>query len=127
MAFVEYNENPKKRRAGDCAIRAVAVATGLGWDEAFKQLAKAGFELKYAMSDVESVHKVLTDNGFSVGTIKVSKGMKRPTVDSFASSHPDMYCVLRVANHLVASGRGNYVDTWDSGDKAVYKYWYKHI
>lgn len=127
MSYVKYNVNPKGRKVGDCAIRAVAVATGLGWDEAYKQLSSAGFYYKCAMNDIEAVDIVLKDNGFKVGTIKVQKGEKRPTVSEFARNTPEWYCVLRVANHLVASGRGNYVDIWDCGDKSVYKYWYKEI
>lgn len=125
--FVKYNVNPRNRKVGDCAIRAVATATGLGWDEAYKQLAAAGFLYKCSMSDVEAIDIVMQNNGFKVGTIKIHKGDKRPKVAKFAEEHPNWYCVLRVANHLVASGRGNYVDTWDSGDCSVYKYWYKEI
>ena len=127
MSYIKYNVNPKNRKVGDCAIRAVAVATGLGWDEAYRQLADAGFMYKCCMSDVEAVDIVLRNNGFAVGTVKVEKGSRRPTVDSFARTHPNWYSVVRVANHLVATGKGNYVDIWDCGDKAVYKYWYKEI
>ena len=125
--FKKANVNPKGKKTTDCVIRAVAAATGLGWDEAYKQLAEVGFIQKCEMSDTESVDIVLRNNGFLVGTIRVQKGDKRPTVAQFAEQHPNWYCVLRVANHLVASGNGFYVDTWDSGDCAVYKYWYKEI
>lgn len=127
MGYVEHNINPENKKVGDCAIRAVAVATGLGWDVAYKLLSEIGFNLKCAMSDVEAVEEALLRCGFSVGKIKVPKGSSRPTVAEFADEHPNWYCVLRVANHLVACGRGNYVDTWDCGDKSVYKYWYKPI
>lgn len=125
--YVNYNANPRGKKVGDCAFRAVAVATGLGWDKAYEGLCRAGFEIKAAPNDVEAVEYFLLSLGFKIGKIKVAKGSKRPTVDQFASEHPDWYCVLRVANHLVASGRGNYVDIWDSGEKSVYKYWYKPI
>ena len=125
--YVKYNINPKGRKTGDCAIRAVAVATGLSWDEAYQQLASAGFLLKVEMSEVEAIDAVLQANGFLVGKIKVEKGSRRPTVTKFAEQHTDWYAVARVANHLVACGRGNYVDIWDSGDRSVYKYWYKPI
>lgn len=127
MSYIEYNINPKHKKVDDCAIRAVAVATGLGWDDAYKQLAIAGFQQKCAMNDVEAINIVLLNNGFKIGTIKISKGDHRPTVKAFAVQHPNWYCVLRIANHLVASGKGNYVDIWDCGDSAVYKYWYKEI
>lgn len=125
--FVQYNVNPRGKKTGDCVIRAVAVATGLGWDKAYEGLAASGFKLKTAMNDVEAVNDFLTSIGFKVGKIKVPKGSKRPTVKQFAMEHPNWYAVLRVANHITCSGRGNYVDIWDCGDCALYKYWYKEI
>lgn len=125
--YIKHNVNPLGKKTGDCAIRAVAVATGIGWENSYDQLALAGKQCKCCMSDIEAVDLVLKNNGFLEGKIKISKGDRRPTVDSFSREHPDMYMVLRVANHLVAAGKGNYVDIWDSGDCAVYKYWYKYI
>lgn len=127
MAYIEYNVNPKHRKVGDCAIRAIAIATGLGWDDAYKLLANTGFNLKCAMSDTEAINEALISYGFIAGKIEVQKGSKRPTVSEFATLHPNWYSVLRVANHITACGHGNYVDIWDCGDKSVYKYWYKPI
>ncbi|MBO5388391.1 MAG: hypothetical protein J6A59_09655 [Lachnospiraceae bacterium] len=125
--YVNYNVNPKKKKTGDCVVRAVAVATGLGWDESFKLLTEAAFRLKTVPDETEAVHDVLMRLGFKEGKIRVPKGSKRPTVAQFAQMHPDWYAVLRVSHHLVATGRGNYVDIWDSGRCSVYKYWYKEI
>lgn len=125
--FVNYNINPLGKKTGDCSIRAVAVATGLGWDKAFEGLTASAYRLKTVPDDTEAVEDFLVRQGFKIGKIKVPKGGKRPTVAQFAEMHPDMYVVLRVANHLTCSGRGNYVDIWDCGDKSVYKYWYKYI
>lgn len=125
--FKKLNLNPRGKKAGDCAIRAVAAATGLDWDDAYIALANAGLTLKCAMNDIDAIDLVLRDRGFELGKIRIQKGDKRPTVEEFASEHPDLICVLRVANHLVACGQGNYVDTWDSGSCAVYKYWYKEV
>lgn len=127
MAYIEYNVNPKHRKVGDCAIRAVAIATGLGWDDAYKLLANTGFNLKCAMNDTEAVNEALISCGFIAGKIKVQKGSKRPTVSEFATLHPNWYSVLRVANHITVCGHGNYVDIWDCGNNSVYKYWYKPI
>lgn len=127
MGYVNFNINPKGKKTGDCAIRAVAVATGLQWDEAYKQLADAGFILKVEMSEVEAVEAVLLANGFTAGKVKVPKGSKRPIVSEFATEHPNWYSVVRVANHMVACGKGNYVDIWDSGNCSIYKYWFRPI
>ncbi len=123
MAFKKYNINPKGKKTGDCAIRAVAAATGLGWDAAYKGLSEAGFALKTAMNDAEAIEFFLVNVlGWHVGTIP--RGTKKPRVDQFAEEHPDWYAVLRVSHHITCSGQGNYIDIWDCGDSHVYKYWY---
>ena len=125
--FIKHNVNPRNKKTGDCAIRAVAVATKLGWDNAYIGLSNHGFALKTAPNDVEAVHSFLIEQGFKEGIIRVPKGSKRPTVDSFAKEHPNWYSVLRVANHITCCAYGNYLDIWDCGSCAVYKYWYKEI
>ena len=125
--YVCKNLNPKGKKTGDCAIRAVAAATNKSWDETYIGLANIGFKNKTIINDTETVDLYLRQLGFNVGTIKVNKGGHRPTVKSFANEHPNWVCVLRVANHLVACAYGNYIDIWDSGDKSVYKYWYKPL
>lgn len=43
------------RRVGDCAIRAVAAAEGLSWDEAFDQLAAYGKKLGNIQNSNEAI------------------------------------------------------------------------
>lgn len=124
--FVKYNINPKNKKTGDCAIRAVAVATGLGWDKAYKGLADAGFNIKTAMNDAEAIEFFLVRVlGWNIG--KIPRGTKKPTVEQFSREHPNWYAVLRVSHHITCCGKGNYVDIWDCGSNHVYKYWYKEI
>lgn len=125
--YVEYNINPKHKKTGDCAIRAVAVATGLGWEHAYDGLAAAGKEVCSAMNDVDAIHHFLTSIGFKEGKVKVPRGSKRPTVAQFAAEHPDWYIVMRVSHHITCAGRGKYVDIWDCGDMSLYKYWYRTV
>lgn len=125
--YIEYNLNPNKKKVEDCAIRAVSAATGKSWDETYIGLANMGFDMKNVMSSADVVGKYLISLGFKQGKIKISKGESRIRVSEFATLYPNIYAVLRVANHFVATGKGNYIDIWDSGDCAIYKYWYKEI
>ncbi len=84
--FIEYNANPKHRKVGDCAIRAVAVANGISWDMAYNLLAEAGYEVKASMSDVEAVDHLLTGLGWSTGTIRIAKGAKKTKGCRFCSN-----------------------------------------
>lgn len=38
--WIKYNANPVANRTEDCAIRAVAVALDIPWDDAFDQIAR---------------------------------------------------------------------------------------
>jgi len=62
--------------------------------------------------------------GFEYTGVSNKKGSKRPTVKSFALSHPKGKYVVSVARHAVAVVDGVYYDTWDSGYKSLYG-WYE--
>ena len=68
--FRFYNENPKNHRTGDCVIRAIGLATELGWDEAYKSLCKFGYKKKLMPNDKQCYDKWLQENGW--------KKMKQP-------------------------------------------------
>lgn len=123
----KFNAHPSGKKTGDCAIRAVAVATSIPWKQAYRELANNGISLEVEMSEPEAVEAVLVSHGFRVGKISKQAGVKKPTVSQFATMHPEWVCVLRVANHFVATAGGHYIDTWDSGNKSIYKYWYKPV
>ena len=62
--WVKFNNNPAGRVVGDCAIRAVSLALGVDWEEAYNLIADAG----YAMGDMPSSDSVwgavLRQHGF---------------------------------------------------------------
>ncbi|MFM9972920.1 MAG: hypothetical protein ACKVQK_31475 [Burkholderiales bacterium] len=60
--------------------------------------------------------------GFKACKVEIINGHK-PTVKEFALTHPQGIYILRVANHIVTVKNGLYFDSWDSGDKSIYKYW----
>ena len=45
------------------------------------------------------------------------------TVRQFADEHPTGIYVVFVGQHVVAVIDGNYIDTWDSGDRVPIYYW----
>lgn len=120
-----YNPNPLKKSTSDCVARAICKATGKDWDTVYAELFKIGFELKVMPNDDEAWKEYLIRAGFIYHSIKVKKGSRRPTVDSFARSHRKGTFVLRVANHIVTCEDGYYFDTWDCGDKSLYGYYEK--
>ena len=120
-----YNPNPKKLGTNDCVIRSICKATDKDWDVVYRELCEIGFELKVMPNADESWKEYLMRNHFIQHKVSNRKGMKRPTVSSFAAQNKKGTYILRVANHLVACVDGYYYDTWDCGDKSLYGYWEK--
>lgn len=49
----KFNPNPRGSSVGDCAVRAVAAATGQSWEQAYIGLAMMG----YALGDMPSANR----------------------------------------------------------------------
>lgn len=126
MAYVFYNPNPSNKRVGDCAVRAVSKATGQNWPNTYISLCSEGLALR----DMPSANYVwgmfLKKFGFEEYMIS-SVCPECITVAQFAKSHPKGRYVLATQNHVVAVCKGDYYDTWDSGDEIVLYYYKKEI
>lgn len=121
--WVNHNENPKKRKASDCVIRAIATATGRSWDEVFMGLSELAFKEKRILNEKATYTKFLTNIGFEKGKIESGRGINRPTVASFARANPRGTYILFCARHLVTIVNGAYYDIFDSGNMSVYTYY----
>ena len=45
MAWIEFNNNPIGKKVGDCSVRAVSKALGMGWEAAYIALVISGMQL----------------------------------------------------------------------------------
>lgn len=122
--YYQPNEKDKKDEYGDCVIRALTKALNKSWFEVYDELVPIARELQCMPNGKPAYEKYLLDNGFKYGIISVKKGSKRPTVESFTKEHKEGSYILRAAHHLVASVDGLFYDTWKSGNKCLYGYWY---
>lgn len=120
--YYQPNELDKKHETGDCVIRALSKVLNLSWVETYDALVPIGRELHENM-DLKCAVRLLETNGFVAESIKVTKGSKRPTVESFAKEHPQGKYFLQVASHVVAVVDGFYYDTWNCGASCLYKFW----
>lgn len=125
--FVYYQPNTLdiKDSSGDCVIRALTKALGKSWVEVFDELVPYARELQCMPNGQPCFEKYVDDNGFIYEGVSNKKGTKRPTVESFAKSHPEGVYIARVAHHVVTIIDGQYFDTWDSGSKSMYGFWHK--
>ena len=120
----EFNGNPTGRSVGDCAVRAVSVALGISWEEAYSLIAAMG----YAMGDMPSSDAVwgavLRQNGFYRQSIPDTCPMCY-TASDFASEHPRGVYVLGFGGHVATIKDGVLYDSWDSSNEIPQFYWYK--
>lgn len=122
--WVEFNNNPLKRRVGDCSVRSIAKALDVDWETAYALLVTNG----YAMCDMPSSNivsnSVLRQHGFK----KASVSNKCPdcfSVKDFCELNKRGVYVLYTDGHVVTVVNGDYYDAWDSGDKIPMAIWYK--
>lgn len=120
--YKEFNANPKGRKTGDCLIRAFSLASGKTWEETLTDLYQIALDIKASPTESETCAKYADQLGFKSGKAEIVRH-HRPTVASFAKSHPIGTFVLRLAHHVVTVKDGVYYDIWDCGAKSVYKYW----
>ena len=122
--WVEYNPNPVGRRAGDCAVRAVAKALDVSWETAYAMLAANG----YAMGDLPNADYVwgatLRQHGFYRKALP-SDCPDCYTVEEFSEEHPNGTYVLGCGNHVVTVVDGNAYDSWDSTQCVPQYAWYR--
>lgn len=112
-----FNDNPRHRNVGDCAVRAIGKACGLTWQEAYLEL---------ILVDMPSANSVWGTFLASCGFIKehiADSCEKEYTVIRFAADHPEGTYVLALSGHVVAVVDGDYFDTWDSGYEIVLYDW----
>jgi hypothetical protein len=124
MAYVYTNPNPKGALIGDCAVRAIALANGLSWNEAYMELTEYGFRMKN-LPNADSVWgALLKDYGFAKKVIP-DTCPNCYSIREFCADHPLGTYVIGTGSHVVAVINGDYYDSWDSGDEVPIVYWRK--
>lgn len=124
--FVPTQPNPTekgtKSTKGDCVIRALSIAGGISWLEAFDLLVTYARKTYDVPSGQTCYEKVYEKFGFVKHSVRVVKGEKRMTVEDFCKKHPGGRYILKVANHNTAVVDGICRDTWNPANKCVYTY-----
>ena len=124
MAFVYFNPNPvhPKGGIGDCAVRAIAKALTLSWEEAYTKLSTNGFLMGDMPSSDSVWGSVLRQAGYERETIP-NTCPDCYTVEDFCNDHPEGIFVLKSNGHVAAVVNGDLHDSWDSsGNIPIYMY-----
>lgn len=129
-AFYEYNDGGRaaagfKGSTGDCAVRAMAIATGIPYADCYKELAQANKDAGKPKSVRGGImkgdfDKVLKRHGWVWHSAPKFEGRK-----ARAGDLPDGMVVARMARHFAAVSYRTVNDSFDSRHKMVYGYWQK--
>ena len=123
--FIHYNPNPvRSDGVGDCAVRAVAKATDLTWEQAYTELSTSGFLMGDVMNSDQVLAAVLRKHGFVRGSVP-EECPDCYTVADFAAEHPDGTYVVKSDNHVATIIDGNIFDAWDSSKRVPLWFWKK--
>ena len=111
--------------AGDCGARAMAIALGLDYKAAYKELAQANSDNGRAKSARNGINKetyseVLERHGWEWVKAPVFQGRR-----ARCSDMPKGMVIARQAHHFVAVLDGVAIDSWDCTKRMVYGYWVK--
>lgn len=118
----EYNPSPMGSRVGDCAVRAIAGAMDISWDEAYIRLAVQGFN----MCDMPSSNSVINALMRSSGFVRKNISNECPncyTFKDFCEDHPTGTYVLGTGNHVACVKNGILRDAWNSENEIPLYYW----
>ena len=120
--WIKYNANPVSIRTEDCAIRAVSVALGISWDDAFDLIAHNAKQMGNVMHSNAVFGSVLRQHGF-VREIIPNSCPDCYTIKDFCREYPEGVYVVGTGSHVVAVINGDYIDTWDSGNEIPIYFW----
>lgn len=120
--YIYYNPNPAGRNVGDCAVRAVAKALGVSWEEAFEILTQAAYDMADLPSSNSVIGAVLREHGFYRYAIP-NTCPDCYTAADFARDHPRGTYVLFFGNHVCTIYNGNVFDSWDSSAECPQYFW----
>lgn len=119
-----YLNNPTDRSVGDCAVRAVSVALGIDWEQAYILIAAAGFSMGDMPSSNSVWGAVLRQHGFS----RYNLPDDCPdcfTAADFVRDHPHGIYVLGFGNHVATAIDGIIYDAWNSSNEIVQYVWHR--
>ena len=119
-----FQNNPAGRNVGDCSVRAISAALGISWEDAYAEIAKAGFLMADMPSSNSVWGAVLRQRGFYRHAIP-NTCPDCYTMEQFAEDHPDGIYVVGTGNHVATIRDGWIMDAWDSSMEVPVYYWQK--
>lgn len=123
--FRECNPHPQKKMVGDCVKRAITIASEINYHDVAIMLNRYRKESgcrKFNNRDNWKEFVVNVLHGIDKGNMQYANHGQRFLVCDYAETISNK-AIVQCSHHIVACMNGKYYDTWDSGEKSIYKAW----
>lgn len=120
--YRKFNPNPCGKSVGDCSVRAVSKALGIGWREAYCLNAAQGFNMCDVMSSNAVWGTVLKNHGFNQYPL-LDRYPSTYTAEDFLNEHKKGVFVLGFSGHVATAIDGILYDSWDSSSETPVYVW----
>lgn len=124
MSYIFYNPNPVAANVMDCAVRAVAKALDITWEDAYLRLMVNGYRMGDILPSDNVWGSVLRQNGFYKEIIP-NTCPDCYTAADFCKDNPEGTFILGFGGHVATVVDGDLYDSWDSSSMIPIYYWYK--
>lgn len=125
ISFHFHNANPKNRNTTDCVVRAIATATGKGWDEVLVELTETAIKHKQMINDPACFGKYLESLGWEKRPQPRKDNGKKFTGKEFVKYFKGTAVANIGGGHTTCFKYGVAWDTWDCTDGTIGNYWTK--
>ena len=126
MEYIYKNNNPMKKRNGDCVIQAISTALDKPWEEVYLGLAETGLLLCSLPNNNDTWDLYLRNHGFSRHAIPNSCP-DCYTVFDFCKDHPFGIYILGTGSHTVCVIDGCVYDTFNSLNEIPIVFYKKEV
>lgn len=111
-----YNANPKQLNVADCTIRALSVAEGISWDEAYDLLSQSARDFGLMQNDVRAIEQFLDERYDRVPIYE-------RTVGEFIKNHKRGVFLITMPGHITVLKNGINYDTFDASKRPIWSAW----
>lgn len=127
--------NPKRKREGDCVVRAIANAEQKQWETVYMRLCSIGLHNYRMPNSQKTYEEYLAENGWTKYPQPRKENGKKYTIQEWAdlmaerNLNKSLNMIVTMANHMTMVGldygTATLYDTWNCSYKCVSNFWVK--